>query len=102
VIAWEMFTGQLPFDAKEPLEIALLHLNQPPPQPRSLRPDLPLALEAVLLKALAKAPEDRYQTGSELAAAIETAAVLPAASPSSKLSSTRKTIPQRVALDFSK
>ena len=78
VIAWEMFTGQLPFDAKNPLEIAEKHLTQAPPLPRSVRPELPARLEAVLLKALAKKPADRYQSGSDLASAIDAAFVRPA------------------------
>jgi serine/threonine-protein kinase len=102
VIAWEMFTGQLPFDAKEPLEVAMQHLNQAPPQPRSLRPELPLALEAVLLKALAKKPEDRYQSGAELAAAVEAAAALPGSRPIPVPTTARKTIPQRILTEKSK
>lgn len=102
VIAWEIFTGQLPFDAKEPLEIAMMHINQAPPPPRTLRPDLPPTLEAVLLKALAKKPQDRYQSGAELAGAIEHAVTAPALPASQTPPSARKTIPQRVADDLSK
>jgi serine/threonine-protein kinase len=101
VIAWEMFTGRLPFDAKEPLEIALMHINKTPPEPRSLRPELPSALEAVLVKALAKKPEERFSSGFDLAVAIQAAAVLTSAAPGQTPPSARKTIPQRVMLDLS-
>jgi eukaryotic-like serine/threonine-protein kinase len=77
VISWEMFTGQLPFDAENPMEIAEKHLSQEPPLPRSIRPELPARLEAVLLKALAKKPADRYQSGFDLASAIDAAFVRP-------------------------
>ena len=88
--------------AKEPLEVAMMHLNQEPPQPTRLRPELPPALEAVLLKALAKKPEDRYQSGAELAAAVEKSVTTPVSPASQTPPSARKTIPQRVALDLSK
>jgi serine/threonine protein kinase len=99
VIAYEMFAGQVPFDAKEPLDIAMLHMSQEPPLPRSLRPELPAELEAVLLKALAKKPEDRYTSGALLAEAVDMAIKIPVVSPRSSPSS-GKTIPERVALDL--
>lgn len=73
VILYEMFTGHLPFDAADPLDIAMLHMTEPPPLPRSLRPGLSPELEAVILKALAKDPADRCPTGAALAAAVEAA-----------------------------
>ena len=68
-----MFTGVLPFDAAEPMDIALLHMNSLPPPPRSVRPELSKGIEMVILKALEKKPEDRYQTGRALAHGIGTA-----------------------------
>lgn len=73
VILYEMFTGVLPFDAADPMDIAIQHMNTPPPLPREVRPDLSLEVEAVLMKALEKKPEDRYQTGKALAMALERA-----------------------------
>lgn len=70
IILYEMFSGELPFDAPQPLEIAMLHMTEPPPPPRQFRPDLSPALEAVILKALAKEPQDRYPNGLALAEAL--------------------------------
>jgi serine/threonine-protein kinase len=71
VILYEMFTGQLPFKVENPMDLALMHINAPPPPPRLLRPALNPAVEAVILKTLAKKSHQRYQTGAELAEALE-------------------------------
>lgn len=98
VVAWEMFTGQLPFDAKDPLEIAMQHMSKEPPRPRDARPELPARLEAVLLKALAKKPAARYQSGADLAAAVDAALVTPITADTPEPPPAGKTIPERVAL----
>ena len=76
IVLYELFTGQPPFDADTPLAILLKHLNDPLPLPRTLNPDIPEPFERVILKALAKRPEDRYQTAGEMAAALREAAAL--------------------------
>jgi serine/threonine protein kinase len=73
VILYEMLTGVLPFTAAEPLELALMHMNQPVPSPRKIRPEISEELEAVMLKALSKQPEDRFSNGLALADALEAA-----------------------------
>ncbi len=73
VILYEMLTGIVPFDDPSPTSLAVQHLTLPPPPPRMVNPDLNEATEAVLLKALAKTPEARYQTGQELLDAVTTA-----------------------------
>jgi hypothetical protein len=73
VILYEMLTGELPFEAGDPLDIAMLHMTEPPISPRELRPGISPAIEAVLLKTLAKKPDERYATGAELAAALDDA-----------------------------
>jgi eukaryotic-like serine/threonine-protein kinase len=70
VIAYELLTGQVPFEADTPLAVALAHLYKPLPPPRSVNPELSEAAAAVLLKALAKDPADRYQSGAALAEAL--------------------------------
>lgn len=99
VILYEIFTGQLPFEHENPLDLALKHVNDPPPAPRSLRPEIGPLVEAVILKALAKKPEDRYPSGNALYLALEKAvraADQPAERPVQTLA--RLTIPDRVRL----
>jgi len=74
VTLYEMLTGNVPFDADTPLAILLKHINDPLPRPTSIIPDLPLPFEQVVLKALAKPPEDRYQSAAEMANALLDAA----------------------------
>jgi serine/threonine protein kinase len=73
IILYEILTGAVPFNDPSPASVALQHITNKPPAPRSLNPDLPMEVEAVLLKALEKAPKDRYQTGAKLMDALEKA-----------------------------
>ncbi|MBA3471466.1 MAG: protein kinase, partial [Herpetosiphonaceae bacterium] len=73
VLLYEMLTGAVPFDDPSATSVALQHLTQAPPLPRQINPKLSPQIEAVLLKALSKAPTERYQTGAELIAALEAA-----------------------------
>ncbi len=73
VILYEMLTGQPPYQADTPFAIALAHVHEPLPLPQTLTPDLPDSLQNIILKALAKDPNDRYQHASEMAAALEEA-----------------------------
>ncbi|HEY1013867.1 MAG TPA: serine/threonine-protein kinase, partial [Herpetosiphonaceae bacterium] len=94
VMLYQMLTGQLPFDADEALEVAMLHLTEQPRPPRSLRPELSPALETMVLKCLAKEPGDRYPTGAALVAALELA--IKNSKPGLQAAGSRS-IPQRVA-----
>ena len=58
-IAYEMFLEGPPFSADSVAELLTMHLRQPPPPPSDVWPDIPVALERILLQMLAKAPEDR-------------------------------------------
>ncbi|HDD24068.1 MAG TPA: hypothetical protein ENF52_01370 [Chloroflexi bacterium] len=71
VVFYQLVTGSLPFEADTPLGIVLKHISCPLPPPTSLRPDLPPGVEAVLMKALAKGPNNRYQTAQELIADLQ-------------------------------
>lgn len=92
VILYEMLTGAVPFNDPSTMAVIMQHITLPPPPPRVINPNLNLATEAVLLKALSKKPADRYQNGMALAEALakaleepsETAvsAVSPSAEPS--------------------
>lgn len=70
VILYEMLTGQTPFDHESPMSLALSHITNPPPPPRSIRSDIPPAVERVMLKALEKQPQDRYPTAKALVEAL--------------------------------
>ena len=63
-------TGALPFNGDDWYEIARQHVDDPPPAPSSLNPALPPELDAIILRCLAKAPDDRYATGDELCEAL--------------------------------
>ncbi|MCA9968726.1 MAG: serine/threonine protein kinase, partial [Anaerolineales bacterium] len=73
VLLYQMVTGHLPFDADTPLAIVLKHVNDPVPPPVRYNPDVPAAIQHILLKALAKSPDDRYETAGELALALRQA-----------------------------
>ena len=73
VMLYEMVTGKLPYEAETPMAVVLKHINAPLPLPREANPDLLEAVERVILKAMAKAPEDRYQTAGEMVEALERA-----------------------------
>jgi eukaryotic-like serine/threonine-protein kinase len=75
VILYEMLTGVVPFDDPSPTSVALQHITLPPPRPRDINPDLSEDVESVLLKALAKQPEDRYASGEDLIGALENALI---------------------------
>ncbi|RMF37771.1 MAG: response regulator [Chloroflexi bacterium] len=70
IVLFEMLTGRVPFQADTPVAVALKHISEPLPLPRTLNPAIPPALEAILLKATAKDQEERYQTAGEMAAAL--------------------------------
>src|SRR5512140_186067 len=74
IVLYEMLTGYTPFDADTPLAILMKHLNDPLPIPTQIDPTLPSALEMIVLKALAKDPDDRFQTADEMAEALRHAA----------------------------
>jgi serine/threonine-protein kinase len=73
VILYELLTGKLPFDAKQPIEYIQLHVNAPPIPLSERCPEatFPEGLEEVVMAALAKNPEERYATAAAFAAALE-------------------------------
>ncbi|GAB4576136.1 MAG: hypothetical protein Kow0077_31100 [Anaerolineae bacterium] len=73
IILYEMLTNNLPFLADTSLGILMKHINEPLPSPRSSRPDISPAVEAVVFRATAKDPDNRYQTAGELAAELRSA-----------------------------
>ncbi|KYF81211.1 hypothetical protein BE17_11155, partial [Sorangium cellulosum] len=72
VLLFQLITGRLPFEGETPLHTATLHIHAPVPAPSSCAPGLDARLEALILKALAKQPEDRHQTARELGYSLHT------------------------------
>lgn len=66
VILYELCTGQLPFRGNDDVQVALMHLHQPVVPPIELNPEIPESLNKLILKALEKAPQDRYQTAAAM------------------------------------
>ncbi len=81
VLLYQLCTGRVPFDADTPYAIILKHITAPLPPPRSICPDLLEAVERVILKALAKDPDDRFQSVDEMGRALRTAIEAPHAAP---------------------
>lgn len=71
VVLYEMLVGQVPFTGDTPYAIIHNHIFTPLPLPSRINPEIPLEVEAVLAKALAKHPQDRYETAYQLSSALE-------------------------------
>lgn len=72
VILYESMTGRLPFDSKDPSELARLHREEEPLPPRRIIPDFPADLERVIMKVLSKEPSSRYRTADQLGRVLQT------------------------------
>ena len=66
VVLFECLTGRVPFEAETTWALVAKHLEEEPPDPRKFNADVPPELAAVILKAMAKTPADRYATAAEL------------------------------------
>jgi eukaryotic-like serine/threonine-protein kinase len=73
-LMYELLTGRPPFTGDSPVAIAYQHVRENPIPPSRLDPDIPPWADAIVLKAMAKAPADRYQSGAEMQADIQRAA----------------------------
>ena len=71
VVLYEMLTGKVPFDGDNPVSIAYKHVREDPLPPSMVNPDVSPGLEAVVMKALAKNPENRYQSAVEMRSDLE-------------------------------
>jgi tRNA A-37 threonylcarbamoyl transferase component Bud32 len=78
VVAYELLTGERPFEGAHFAAQARAHVEDPPPPPSSRDPELSAAVDAVMQKALAKEPSDRYGSAAQFAAALERALTEPA------------------------
>src|SRR5438045_329901 len=73
IILYQMLTGHVPFTADSPMAVTLKHLQLPPPRPSLINEDIPQDIEVLILKALAKRPEERYQEISDFSSAYKQA-----------------------------
>lgn len=71
VLLYDLVVGRPPFNPQNIAEATRLHVETPPPSPRSINPNVPEALEHIILKALAKKPADRYLTVQEFSQALK-------------------------------
>lgn len=74
VILFQALTGQTPFQSDSPVKLLQMHINDPVPSPRSLNPELTPAIEAVILRALAKDPAARFRNATDLSVAFTNSA----------------------------
>jgi tRNA A-37 threonylcarbamoyl transferase component Bud32 len=73
IILFEMLTEQIPHNAETPVAIVFKRATEPLPPPRALNPDIPEAVERVILKALAREPDDRFTSAGALATTLKEA-----------------------------
>ena len=67
VVLYEALTGELPFNADNPIAVSMKHVNEPLRPPREIDPTIPEGMNALVTKLMAKDPEDRYASADELA-----------------------------------
>jgi eukaryotic-like serine/threonine-protein kinase len=77
VMLYELLTGRVPFDAESAVTIALKHISERPVPPSQHNPEVPPALDAVVMRALEKDPRRRFADADEFAAALEAARAAP-------------------------
>jgi len=73
IVLYEMLTGKPPFSAESPVAVAYMHVRDTPAPVGDATPDIPPAIAKATMKALARKPEDRFQTAGSFRAALETA-----------------------------
>ena len=66
VVLYEMLTGRVPFDADTPVSVALKQVQEEPIEPIEINPDIPVSINRIILKAMQKDPNLRYQTATEM------------------------------------
>jgi Tol biopolymer transport system component len=81
VVAYELLTGAPPFTGASPQQVLAAHVTAAPVPLRTLRPDVPVALERVVMRCLVKLPRDRWQSAAELLAHLEPLAAPSGGSP---------------------
>ncbi|MFC4598848.1 Stk1 family PASTA domain-containing Ser/Thr kinase [Cohnella hongkongensis] len=72
IVLYQMLTGRLPFLGESPISVALKHLQEPFEQPRLVNPHIPQSVENIILRAMRKNPQERYQSAKEMQRDLET------------------------------
>jgi len=105
VTLYQLLTGRLPFQAANEYEIASAHLKSSPPDPIAINPNIPVRLSKIVLKALSKPPDDRFQTAKEFLDSIsllhtgETATLAASTLPRNAEAALASTTPIKQAID---
>ena len=73
VVMYEMVTGKVPFDADTPVSVALKHMQEEPEEPIEINPNIPVAINKIIMKALQKDSTLRYQTSTDMLRDLKTA-----------------------------
>ena len=73
VVLYELATGRVPYQAETPIAVIFKHIEGPLPPPRTINPNLSQQVERVILKAMAKNPEDRFATAGDFVLALQQA-----------------------------
>ncbi len=73
VVMYEMLTGRVPFDADTPVSVALMQVQEEPIEPVKINPEIPISINNIILKAMEKDPDDRYQNATEMLIDLSTA-----------------------------
>jgi hypothetical protein len=73
VMLFELLTGRLPYEGRSPMQVVMMHVTVPVPDPRSVAPDrsIPPELAAICMRAIAKQPAERFEEAQELSDALE-------------------------------
>ncbi len=71
ILMYEMLTGKKPFDTDNPVTVALMQMQNKAELPRNINPDIPEGMEEIVLKAIEKEPENRYQSANDMIRDIE-------------------------------
>lgn len=75
ILMYQMLCGDVPFRSQNKIEVLHMHLKNKPRPPREINPDIPKEVEAIILRALEKNPEERFQTMAEVKEAITAAGI---------------------------